>query len=221
MCLIVFKKKVFKKKVKDSGPFYKETRMDRLIVEPFNTFSNLGFLVIIIFWLIKLNGVWKDYPFLSLCVMLLIVGWFGGTMYHARRNRDLWLFLDIGPIFILSVFAIIFFWAKTGLHWIYALITSLVPFVIRLYLKAHPTPLTGSLSYCVVTLPMLIPLGIFLSATGFANFIYILLALVSMIIALTFRTIDLRVSWRIGTHWLWHVFGAIAVQFIFMFIFSV
>lgn len=210
---------VFRKKVKDSGPEYKETDMKKFIVEPFNTFSNIGFLLIVIYWTIVLLPNWNNYRFLSLAVILLFVGWFGGTMYHAKRNRDLWLLLDVGPIFIISLMAIIYFWTKTKLHWLWGLLISLIPFLIRVFLGKRPRPSVSFLGYCIVILPMVVPLSIVLYLTHFANAAYFFLALLSFALALFFRTIDLRVKWRRGSHWLWHVFGAIAVQLIFMYIY--
>jgi hemolysin III len=217
--LSVFKKTVFKKKIKDSGPEYKETNMNKFIVEPFNTFSNIGFLAIVFYWLIMLWSSWRYHKFLSLCVILLFVGWFGGTMYHAKRNRDLWLFLDVGPIFIISLFAIIYFWTKTKLTWVWGLIISLLPFIIRIFLGKHPKPSISFLGYCVVILPALIPLVVVLFMNDFANWIYLFLAVLFFGVALFFRTVDLKVKFKRGTHWLWHIFGAFAVQSTFMFIF--
>lgn len=193
--------------------------MKKLIVEPFSTFSNLLFLASVIYWVVVLLPIWRDHKFLSLCVILLFVGWFGGTMYHARRNRDLWLFLDVGPIFIISLIAIIYFWTKTKLHWLSGLIISLVPFIIRAFLGKHPKPSVSFLGYCVVILPMAIPLVIILFMTNFANWLYLAVTIVFFGIALFFRTIDLKVKWMCGTHWLWHVFGAIAVHSTYTFLF--
>ena len=193
--------------------------MRKLIVEPFNTFSNLGFLLIVLYWVVVLLPVWRNHQFLSLCVALLFVGWFGGTMYHAKRNRDLWLLLDVGPIFVISLMAIIYFWTKTKLHWLWGLIISLVPFIIRAFMGRHPKPSVSFLGYCVVILPVLVPLSVLLVMTNFSNWLYLALAVVFFAMALFFRTIDLRVTWKHGSHWLWHIFGALAVQLTFMFIF--
>ena len=39
----------------DFGPFYAETHMGRLPVEPWNTFSNLAFLAIAVYWAFKIR----------------------------------------------------------------------------------------------------------------------------------------------------------------------
>ncbi len=49
-----------KSKIKDSGSLYKETEFGRFPVEPFNTYSNLVFLLFFIFWIIKIWGDWSN-----------------------------------------------------------------------------------------------------------------------------------------------------------------
>ena len=40
----------------DRGPIYLETLMGRFPVEPWNTFSNLLFLALIVFWFLRVRG---------------------------------------------------------------------------------------------------------------------------------------------------------------------
>ena len=49
----------------DSGPIYQETMAGRLPVEPFNTFSNIFFLFIIIHFSLKVYSDYRNHRFLA------------------------------------------------------------------------------------------------------------------------------------------------------------
>lgn len=94
----------------DLGPLYTETRMDRLPVEPFNTASNLAFLLVILLLLRRLrrNG-WRRHGVTLLALAIVAAGFVGGTLYHATRACDLWRLLDVTPIVLVVLLASVYF----------------------------------------------------------------------------------------------------------------
>lgn len=87
----------------DSGPIYQETLAGRLPVEPFNTFSNIFFLMIILYFSFKVYANYSKHRFLAWSLPLLFLGFIGGTVYHATRSHDIWMFMDWLPIVILCL----------------------------------------------------------------------------------------------------------------------
>ena len=93
----------------DQGPIYLETIMGRFPVEPWNTASNLLFLVIILYWAWRLKGEIRAHRFIAGAIPVLIIGWVGGTVYHATRSHNLWLFMDFVPIALLAAAVSMYF----------------------------------------------------------------------------------------------------------------
>ena len=68
---------------------------------------------------------------------------------------------------------------------------------------------------------MLAPLVLYLIRTNGRYLILVLLAFGIFGIAVYFRSIDLtQTLFPMGTHWLWHLFGGIAVHFMITYIFK-
>lgn len=61
----------------DSGPIYQETLQGRLPVEPFNTYSNILFLLIIIYFSVKVYPQARKQAFLAWCLPILFLGYVG------------------------------------------------------------------------------------------------------------------------------------------------
>ncbi|MGA8854131.1 MAG: hypothetical protein WB492_08135, partial [Christiangramia sp.] len=78
----------------DSGPIYQETLAGRLPVEPFNTYSNIFFLIIIIYFSLRVYRDYKNHRFLAWSLPVLFLGFIGGTVYHATRSHDIWMYMD-------------------------------------------------------------------------------------------------------------------------------
>ena len=100
----------------DSGPIYLETAMGRFPVEPWNTYSNLLFLALIVFWFLRVRRNIRDHLFIAYCLPVFLLGWVGGTVYHATRSHEVWLFLDWAPIALLALAVAIFFWHRQGFN---------------------------------------------------------------------------------------------------------
>ena len=206
----------------DTGPIYLETVQGRFPVEPFNTISNLIFLLILIFWALKVYKNPNDQQFLALVLPILLIGFIGGTMYHATRSAEIWLLLDWVPIMILCMALVVYLIFRiVDLWWQRMLFISVVfglSFVLRI--ADIPNGLQITIGYVITVLTILVPLIWYLIKTKWKNFKYVALALVIFGVAIFFRSIDLKqATLTMGTHWLWHFFGGISVHFLIAYIF--
>ncbi|MER3375669.1 MAG: hypothetical protein RIM83_13605 [Allomuricauda sp.] len=101
----------------DSGPIYLETVQGRLPVEPFNTYSNLVFLALLVYWGIKIYKNPKQQLFLACVLPVIGISYIGGTIYHATRSHEFWLRLDWMPIMLLCAALVIYFIFKLVRTW--------------------------------------------------------------------------------------------------------
>lgn len=195
----------------DGGPLYAETNMERMIVEPWNAGSAVLFIGIALYWMWHLRDSYREYPFLAACAPILLAGGLGGTLYHGLRSHQLFLYLDIGPIFLLSLGAGVFLWYQVTSNWPHVLWGFPAFFAFRWigsdYLAAHTLINTG---YVILAVFLLAPVAWILNRTGFENGLRVVGAVISFAAALYFRLIDLEAPLAMGTHWLWHGFGALA-----------
>lgn len=77
-----------------------------------------------------------------------------------------------------------------------------------------------SIGYVSTVVGILLPLGIYAYQIKAKNLPYILFAILSFATAIGFRMIDQKLEiFPMGSHWLWHSFGAIAVFFLMNYIF--
>lgn len=209
----------------DSGPIYRETNMARKLVEPWNTFSNLGFLAIILFWSIRVYRKPKSHVFISFTLPILLVGFIGGTIYHATRSHEVWLLMDWLPILILSLTVAVYFYVRSKIRWYWILLAMFSPFLIMSAIHTFdlmPTVFRRLLGYPVMAATILIPIILHIRKSKGRNAVWIVMALVSFIIAIFFRSIDASSNDLIppmGTHWLWHVFGSLASHLLIVYIF--
>ena len=129
--------------------------------------------------------------------------------------------MDWMPIMILCISAGVYFLAKLT-KWYYALMLVAVyvgfQFLFRNYLVTNMN-LFVNVNYAMMAALVLLPVLGFLIKTKWKNGKWVGIALLSFIIALTFRIAD---KWEIvsfGTHFLWHTFGAIASFCMFNYIY--
>jgi hypothetical protein len=204
----------------DGGPLYTETpqeiREGKLypgtIAEPWNAATAFLFVVIVVTWLIRLRGRLKDHPFLAVALPILLVGGIGGTLYHGLRNWRGFFLMDVIPISLLALMVSIYYWIRLGpkLHHLLSMLAALA--LIQAFgFWQLPRDWAINVSYALLGLVVLIPLAVVLIRTRFREVGWIATALVSFGIALFCRLAD---AWQppllpMGTHWLWHTFGAI------------
>jgi len=211
----------------DGGPRYKETPPDPAAVpyaEPWNAVTASFFIIIVLVWLWRLRGRYLRYPFVVCCMPILLAGGIGGTLYHAFRTQKVWFLMDVIPISLLGAAGSIYLTIRLGriygLGWVLAAAVGLVGvylavnmFVFRLIQFPNPNwPV--NLSYASLAAIMIIPLIVVLIRTRFRHVAWVAGSLLSFGIAWFCRLVD-NTPWGdlpMGTHWLWHTFGAITTH---------
>lgn len=206
----------------DGGIKYAETNMAQLFPEPLNAITALFFLLIAIFWTIKIKGNFKAHPFLTYCLVLLYIGGIGGAVYHSLRQWSVFIMMDWLPIMLLCVSAGIYFLAQST-RWYYAVLMVLgyfgLQFFLRDLLTSNNANLFININYAAMALLVLLPVLNYLIYTKWKAAKWVGYALLAFVFALTFRIAD-KWGWlSFGTHFLWHSFGAIATYCMFNYIY--
>nr|WP_297784188.1 hypothetical protein [uncultured Allomuricauda sp.] len=207
----------------DSGPIYLETAEGSFPVEPFNTYSNLIFLVLIIHWGIKVYRSPKQHQFLAWVLPVIGISYVGGTVYHATRSHEFWLRLDWMPIMLLCAALVIYFIFKLVNSWWQriTLIIAILGASFLLRILPIPSGMRISLGYVITAATILVPIAWYLIKTKGKNIGLVVTAFFIFAIAIFFRSIDLHQDFfPMGTHWLWHLLGGIVVHFLIAYIFK-
>ncbi|HEX3148532.1 MAG TPA: hypothetical protein VHR66_10640 [Gemmataceae bacterium] len=204
----------------DRGPFYTETPPELKsglpypgpVAEPWNAATAFLFVAIVVYWVVRLRGRLKNYPFLAVALPILFVGGVGGTLYHGLRNWSGFFWMDVIPIYFLGLIVSVYWWIRLGPR-ISHLVTMIAVMVLLMMLGQWqlPTMWAIQLSYAMLALLVLIPLGLVLFRTRCRHAGWVATSLISFGIAWFFRIAD---TWEppllpMGTHWLWHTFGAL------------
>ncbi|WP_343488264.1 hypothetical protein [Allomuricauda sp. d1] len=205
----------------DSGPIYLETVEGRFPVEPWNTYSNLIFVAILVYWGLKVYKNPKQYQFLAWVFPIIAISYVGGTIYHATRSAELWLLLDWVPIMVLCIALIIYFIFKIVDQWWQRLLFMVLLFGASFLLRILPLPnqLRISLGYVITAMTILLPIVWYLAKTHWKNVGPVLIAFAIFALAVYFRSIDRQEILPMGTHWLWHFLGGISVHFLIAYIY--
>ena len=209
----------------DQGPIYRETDMSRLPVEPWSTASNLVFLLVFIYFVIKTKFNYKKFPLLVVFLIILFLGWTGGTIYHATRSHNIWLKLDYMPIMFLVLMATIYFWRELVGKWILVFTFTMLPIMIYYFTYETLTfshTVSVSIGYSVMAVVVVVPLILHCIYKNPKAWKSVAAALISFGIAITFRLLDKQFeeSITMGTHFLWHIFGGFCCFFILHYIYK-
>ncbi|SCY92947.1 hypothetical protein [Flavobacterium caeni] len=207
---------------KDHGGVYAETNLENLFPEPFNAVTSLFFLGVAIWWTLQIKGRWREFPFLTYALALLYVGGIGGSLYHGLRIWPVFLIMDWLPIMLLCLSAGLWFLAKLT-RWYFAVLIVLGYFALQQFLRMHfadDIQRFINTNYALLGAIVLLPVLGFLIATRFKHAFWVGLALFAFVLALFFRVADKWELLPMGTHFLWHVFGAVAafsmLQFVYL-----
>ncbi len=207
-------------RIRDLGPMYAETDLGHFIVEPWNGFSSLTFLVPAIYWLYKFRGQYKEYQFYVYCSILLILGGLGSTIYHLFRYYPFFIFMDFVPILILTFSVAAFLWFKLLKN--VTKVGAVTVFTFALHYTIHSklpisTHAQINLGYFVTGTFFFLPALIILFQTQFTAFHLFTASLFFLILALICRIIDVYAeipALPMGTHFLWHAFCAIGAFYL-------
>lgn len=217
--------------VGDSGPIYAETDVSRFIVEPFNAVSAAIFVLIPLYWFLRVGGEYRRHLFVTVALPFLLIGGVGGTLYHAFRSSEVWLLMDWLPIALLSLAASGYFLTKVLGSWRKALLIIFGVFVLQGALmysagkwQLVPPHIAVNANYAMLGAVILAPLVWLLVKTKFRNAAFPALALAAFAAALFCRIADrwdplMIGQYTAGTHFLWHVFGALACNFILAYLY--
>jgi len=212
----------------DRGPRYTETPADPyapdapFIAEPWNAITASFFIWIVVAWAWRLRGRYRQYPFLVCCMPILLAGGIGGTLYHATRLSVVYFLLDVIPISLLglagSLYMALRYFGRRQL-W-------LLPAVVVIYIICNQVLFTVvgpispqlriNLSYASLAVLVLTPVALVLIRTRFRHGGWVVAGVISFVFAWIFRLIDRDIGpyLSMGSHWLWHTFGAITTALI-------
>lgn len=208
----------------DGGPHYSETNFSNFIVEPYNTITAFLFLVIGLYWFVRLSDQVKTHTFLFWMSAVLLVGSIGGTLYHAFRNSRFFLLMDWLPIVIIILCTIYYcLYHVLKKHYLVLpvfLLLAALQYAGR-FVGSGSHNMNVSLRYIGMAVSLLLPLFLYMRANHFREAKWVLMALFSFILAIGFRMGDLFEWLPMGTHFLWHIFGAIATHSMFWYLYEV
>ncbi len=206
----------------DGGPVYTETDLSQTVVEPWNAVSAFLFVIIVIYWVFKLKGKFRQHKFLTYVISLLAIGGVGGTIYHAFRYSEFFLFMDWVPILVLCLSAGFYFLVKSLKSWKPAVFVTLGVFLLeRLVFEVFSPRIAVNVSYILLAAFVLLPTWLMLHKKRYFQGKYVAYALLAFIAAIFFRIAD-RWEWLpMGTHFLWHTFGALACAMMLQYMYSV
>lgn len=204
----------------DSGPIYRETLMGRLPVEPWNTWSNLVFLFVVAYWGWHVYRAPRRHGFLAIALPVLFLGFVGGTLFHGTRGHEVWLLMDWLPIVVLCLACVVLFARRARMPWTVLGPLLVLPFALRwtTYRVLEVPPAIGmNVGYTVMGLTVLMPIVWHLRTSRWTNWPWMTTSAACFGLAVTFRSLDHSplMAWMpMGTHWLWHTLGGIAVFFL-------
>ena len=208
-----------------TGPLYAETDLSRFPVEPWNTYSNIIFFLLVIYWWKKTQSDPKSHQLIRVCLPILLIGFVGGTVWHATRASRLWLMMDYLPIFLATLTAAIFFWAVLLRSRLLAALIVLGSFgMISVSWKFLDLPfgVKIGISYSTLTAVILLPAVLLCARDSWRGSRSLIAAVVLISVAICMRQIDLGIGHDLlpmGTHFLWHILGGGAVYFLIDFIY--
>lgn len=210
-------------KPKDFGPIYRETDMNRFPVEPFNTYSNLIFLLVIVYWARKLR--FRDQPFLASCIPVLGIGFLGGIIYHATRSHNLWLYLDFIPIALLAAGSGVYLWCRILSNHPLAFRRAGLAFLLFCAIAFSIAKTAGfsiTMGYLLMALCIVGTALVHCCLKEWVAWPSLLAAILLFNMAISFRVLDTYpeiVPLPMGTHFLWHVFGGLSAFFLIRYLY--
>jgi hemolysin III len=196
----------------DGGPVYAESDFSHFIVEPWNCVTAFMFLGIVLYWFVKLRSKLLSMPFMLFALTMLFIGGVGGGLYHGLRTSNWFLLMDFMPIVILVFSTGVLFlnrlYGKPWLTWGIILLLFALHQIIWLWIG--PGPWMVNIGYMFLAAVVIVPSILWAKRTRFFAIKTLGMAVVFFSIALTFRILDKYYLLPMGTHFLWHTFGAFA-----------
>lgn len=219
----------------DGGPRYVETPSDPsapgapVVAEPWNTVTASLFVWIALVWFWRLRGRYRDYPFLVCCMPILLAGGIGGTLFHGTRTQRIYFLLDVIPISLLGLAGAAYMARRlVGRQRAWILLVMLLFYAVlnRIFFSMigpMNRQLSINLSYASLATVVLLPIALVLWRTRFRHGGWVVVGLLSFAIAWFFRLVDQYSAeyLTMGSHWLWHTFGAISTAAMIQYFYKV
>ena len=200
----------------DGGPIYCETDMGRAFVEPWSTVSEAGFLIVIIYWALRLRGRYRDHPFLAFALPVCFVGVVGGILYHGLRAHRIFFLMDIWPMLVLFVATVWYlFFRVSGRIWAATAYTVGFYFASEAIFRLVDDRITAiAISYAFAGLAMALPVLIEIQRNRGRGLGLVSLAGCAVAIGTVAHALDddLCDVLPMGTLWIWHLLAAFAVH---------
>lgn len=210
--------------LKDGGHFYQETNLDNFIVEPWNAVSSLAIALPAIYWGFKTFKDYRIFKFLWFCIPLMFLNGLGSTLYHAFRSSVFFLWLDMFPAAILTLGVSLYFWNKV-LRNAWLVLGIFLPAFLSRYVgyEFFSYAVATNVSYAIGGILLFLPILIFMRRHHYHYATEIMISMLSLIVALIFRTIDRMeiVPLSMGTHFLWHVFSGIGGYYLALYLYKI
>jgi hypothetical protein len=211
----------------DWGPRYVETPPNPIDytwpAEPWNTATAFLFVILAVVWIWALRGRYRQHPFLTMCLPILLTGAIGGFLFHGLRSSPAFFLMDVVPIQILGLVVTVWLWIRLRPRLVHLLGLLAVLAFLRLTVSLTPLPrqVSISVSYATLGLIIVIPVLLALIRTRFRHAGWVYTALACFALALVCRIADtLRPPpLPMGTHWLWHIFGALTTAAMSMYVY--
>ena len=197
----------------DGGTLYFETDLNALIQEPFNMASAAVFVALAFYWSRAMRGTGRELRWIRQALILLWIGAVGGTIYHGFRLHAFFILMDWLPILMLIVIAAWKFWlAWTG--GVKAAAASLAASfgAQALGYRLLNTQYALTVGYLLMALSLIVPMVVQVLRHAVLRRPFAL-ALLSFGTALAMRGSDAQGWLPMGSHFLWHLFGAVATHF--------
>lgn len=207
--------------LRDGGQPYAETDFSQWIVEPWNFVTALFFTVLALYWIFLLRNKIRQHTFLFSMVILLFIGSIGGSIYHGFRLHRVFLMMDWMPIMLITFAGSFYFFVRLWGKWWPPILLILAYFGVQglLFSSGVAIQTAINISYASMAFMVLFPVVWFLKKTGWKNHQLVAAALVSFGLALFSRWADKFAWFPMGTHFLWHLFGLLAVHLMMRFLY--
>lgn len=194
----------------DGGPIYQETplHLTHWFVEPWNALSSLFILLPGIYFIWKMRGEYREHLFLTCCLPLLFLGGLGSTFFHAFRNSEFFLLMDVAPTALLFLMVSGYLWQRCLRNIFLTLLILAGVLTGSFFIYQNlPSSIGVNVAYALRGLVFLLPLIIILFRTNYKYAGIIFGSVLAFGMALLFRTIDKETAelFPMGSHFLWHV----------------
>jgi hemolysin III len=204
----------------DGGPRYAETDMSRWIVEPWNTASAAFFVLLAAYWAWRLGKGNRRHLFMQLSLAILGIGSLGGLLYHGLRSSALFLALDWVPILVLSLSTSFYFSLRAWNSWPKAVGIAALGIGLEV-LNRHTLPphISGNITYLLLCALVVGPSLALLYRQRWQFWQWVAGAFAVFLLAVACRFLDRWAPLPMGTHFLWHTFGALACHLMFHYLY--